>query len=82
MWSRTAQQGEEVLDTKYSYHVDDAYVEVDAESRHDIPIQGTDLGAEPRHDIPTQGIDITSESRNVGPSSSRSNSNKRRSRVA
>lgn len=31
--------------------MDDAYVEVDAKSRHDIPIQGTDVGAEPRHDI-------------------------------
>ncbi|KAG2246534.1 hypothetical protein Bca52824_086162 [Brassica carinata] len=73
-WS--AQQGEDVLDTKYTDHDD----EDDAESRRDVPTQEA-VGDESRRGVPTQETDVASESRNVGPSSSRSKVNKKRSRV-
>ncbi|KAL0687588.1 hypothetical protein Bca4012_087265 [Brassica carinata] len=63
-WS--AQQGEEVLDTKQTDHDD----EDDAESRRDVPTQEA-VGAESRN----------VGSKNVGPSSSRSKVNKKRSRA-
>ncbi|XP_056857519.1 uncharacterized protein LOC130506848 [Raphanus sativus] len=78
-WS--AQQGEEALDTK---HADDED-EDDAESRRDVPTQEA-VGDESRRGVPTQETDVASESRNagsknVGPSSSRSKVNRKRSRV-
>ncbi|KAG2249407.1 hypothetical protein Bca52824_089035 [Brassica carinata] len=78
-WS--AQQGEEVLDTKQTDHDD----EDDAESRRDVPTQEA-VGDESRRGVPTQETDVASESRNVGsknvgPSSSRSKVNKKRSRA-
>ncbi|KAL0663979.1 hypothetical protein Bca4012_100816 [Brassica carinata] len=73
-WS--AQQGEDVLDTKYTDHDD----EDDAESRCDVPTQEA-VGNESRRGVPTQETDVASESRNVGPSSSRSKVNKKRSRA-
>ncbi|CAN6919953.1 unnamed protein product [Brassica oleracea] len=69
-------QGEDVLDTKYTDHDD----EDDAESRRDVPTQEA-VGDESRRGVPTQETDVASESRNVGPSSSRSKVNKKRSRV-
>ncbi|CAF2046274.1 unnamed protein product, partial [Brassica napus] len=60
-WS--AQQGEDVLDTKHSEHDDEIDGEDDAESRRDIPTEEA-VG-----------------SKNVGPSSSRSKVNKKRSRA-
>lgn len=82
-WS--AQQGEDVLDTKHSDHDDEIDGEDDAESRRDIPTEEA-VGAESRRGVPTQETDVASESRNfgsknVGPSSSRSKVNKKRSRI-
>ncbi|KAG2275605.1 hypothetical protein Bca52824_058160 [Brassica carinata] len=67
-WS--AQQGEDVLDTKHSDHDDEIDGEDDAESRRDIPTEEA-VGAESRN----------FGSKNVGPSSSRSKVNKKRSRA-
>ncbi|KAF8106517.1 hypothetical protein N665_0138s0007 [Sinapis alba] len=67
----TAQQGEEVLDTKHSNHDDDIDGEVDVESRCGIPTQETDVASESRN--------IGSKS--VGPSSSRPKVNRKRPRI-
>ncbi|KAL0650971.1 hypothetical protein Bca4012_093662 [Brassica carinata] len=62
-WS--AQQGEDVLDTKHSDHDDEIDGEDDAESRRDIPTKEA-VGAESRRGVPTQETDVASESRNFG----------------
>ncbi|CDY08920.1 BnaC08g11500D [Brassica napus] len=62
-WS--AQQGEDVLDTKHSDHDDEIDGEDDAESRRDIPTEEA-VGAESRRGVPTQETDVASESRNFG----------------